>query len=114
MTSTLTLNAAQLSHPGPKATNEDALGLHLPHGHGAANHTAAAAIAWLNRIICFFLFFPCHSVNAEVDVCRASERRRCETVGPDAPRTGSRPRDLSIWKRRRASIGIAESRRGMA
>ena len=45
MTSTLTLNAAQLSHPGPKATNEDALGLHLPHGHGAANHTAAAAIA---------------------------------------------------------------------
>lgn len=42
---TLTARAAQLSAAGPKAGNDDALGLHLPQGHGLAGCTLAAAIA---------------------------------------------------------------------
>jgi serine/threonine protein phosphatase PrpC len=45
MTHTLRINAAQVSHAGPKDINEDALALHLPQGHGLSGHTAAAAIA---------------------------------------------------------------------
>ncbi len=45
MAHTLRINAAQISHTGPKTINEDAIGLHLPQGHGVTSHTAAAAIA---------------------------------------------------------------------
>ncbi|HNC04060.1 MAG TPA: protein phosphatase 2C domain-containing protein, partial [Agitococcus sp.] len=41
----LTVKAAQLSHQGPKASNDDAIGLHLPQGHGLASQTLAVAIA---------------------------------------------------------------------
>jgi serine/threonine protein phosphatase PrpC len=41
----LTARAAQLSATGPKAVNDDALGLHLPQGHGLSACTLAAAIA---------------------------------------------------------------------
>ena len=44
-THTLRLNAAQLSHTGPKDINEDAMALQLPQGHGLSSYTAAAAIA---------------------------------------------------------------------
>ena len=44
-THTLRINAAQVSHAGPKDINEDAMALHLPQGHGLSGHTAAAAIA---------------------------------------------------------------------
>ncbi|MEN9429378.1 MAG: hypothetical protein RJA86_237 [Pseudomonadota bacterium] len=44
-THTLRINAAQISHAGPKDINEDAIALHLPQGHGLSGHTAAAAIA---------------------------------------------------------------------
>ncbi|MCB1674296.1 MAG: bifunctional protein-serine/threonine kinase/phosphatase [Pseudomonadales bacterium] len=45
MTHTLKVNAAQISHIGPKKTNDDAVGVHIPHGHGVSNYTLAAAIA---------------------------------------------------------------------
>ncbi|PTQ87929.1 bifunctional protein-serine/threonine kinase/phosphatase [Agitococcus lubricus] len=45
MSHKLTVRAAQRTETGPKATNDDALGLHLPQGHGLSAHTAAAAIA---------------------------------------------------------------------
>ena len=41
----LTVKAAQLSHQGPKDSNDDAIGLHLPQGHGIASQTLAVAIA---------------------------------------------------------------------
>ena len=45
MTHSLKINAAQISHIGPKTTNDDAVGVHLPQGHGLSSHTVAAAIA---------------------------------------------------------------------
>lgn len=42
---TLSARAAQLSATGPKAGNDDAIGLHLPQGHGLNACTLAAAIA---------------------------------------------------------------------
>lgn len=45
MTHSLKIKAAQISHIGPKSTNDDAVGVHLPQGHGMSSHTAAAAIA---------------------------------------------------------------------
>ena len=45
MTHSLKINAAQLSDIGPKNSNDDAVGVHLPQGHGLSNYTAAAAIA---------------------------------------------------------------------
>ena len=41
----LSARAAQLSSPGPKPGNDDALGLHLPQGNGLPACTLAAAIA---------------------------------------------------------------------
>ena len=45
MTHSLKINAAQISHIGPKKTNDDAGGVHLPQGHGSSSYTLAAAIA---------------------------------------------------------------------
>lgn len=45
MSAQLSVKAAQLSHQGPKASNDDAIGLHLPQGHGIASQTLAVAIA---------------------------------------------------------------------
>ncbi len=45
MTHTLRINAAQLSHAGPKDINEDAMALQLPQAHGVGSYTAVAAIA---------------------------------------------------------------------
>jgi serine/threonine protein phosphatase PrpC len=45
MTHSLKINAAQISHIGPKKTNDDAVGVHLPQGHGSSSYTLAAAIA---------------------------------------------------------------------